>query len=71
MYANDSLFNFQSSPISNFDPGQIQNADLVVLEGISTLDGETKLAIETFLSDGGSVAISPSDNPSVQNLQAF
>ncbi len=71
MYANDSLFNFQSSPISNFDPGQIQNADLVVLEGISTIEGETKLAVDKFLSNGGSVAINPSDNPSLQNLQDF
>ena len=71
MYANDSLFDFKSYSISNFDPGQIQNADLVVLEGISTIDGETKLAVEKFLSNGGSVAINPSENPSLQSLQVF
>jgi hypothetical protein len=71
MYANDSLFKFSSYPITNFDPGQVQNADIVVLEGISTIEGETKLALESFLTAGGSLVISPSENPSVPSFQEF
>lgn len=71
MYANDSLFKYSSYSVSNFDPGQVQNADIVVLEGISTIEGETKLALENFISAGGSVVISPSENPSAASFQDF
>ena len=71
MYANDSLFNYKSYPVINFDPGQVQNADIVVLEGVSNIEGETKLALENFIEAGGSVVISPSENPSVVSFQSF
>ncbi len=71
MYSNDSLFNYKSFSINNVDPGQIKNADFVVLEGINNIEGETKTAIEEYLRQGGSVALSPSENPSVSSYQAF
>ncbi len=71
MYANDILFKYSAYSVSNFDPGQVQNADIVVLEGVSTIDGETKLALENFLSSGGSVVISPSENPIAASYLAF
>ncbi|MBP8155602.1 MAG: BatA domain-containing protein [Leadbetterella sp.] len=71
MYANDSLFKYTSYSVSNFDPGQVQNADMVVLEGVSTIDGETKLSLENFLASGGSVVISPSENPVAASYLGF
>ncbi len=71
MYANDSLFNYSSYSIGNVDPEQIKNADFVILEGISTIDSQIKLNLESFLSSGGNVLISPSENPSSTSLQSF
>lgn len=71
MYANDSLFNYSSYSIGNVDPEQIKNADFVILEGISTIDSQIKLNLESFLNSGGSVFISPSENPSSTSLQSF
>jgi hypothetical protein len=71
MYANDSLFKYTSFSVDNFDPGQVQNADIVILEGVSTIDGEAKLALENFLASGGSVVISPSENPVAVSYLGF
>ena len=71
MYANDSLFNFSAYPITNVDPGQVQNADIVMLEGATAFEGELKLALENFLAAGGSVVVSPSENPSLNSYNAF
>jgi hypothetical protein len=71
MYANDSVFNFTSYSTGNVDPSVVQNADFVVLEGVNTIEGELKLSLETFIKAGGSVFISPSDNPSGPSFQNF
>lgn len=71
MYANDSLFNYSSFSVQNFDPGQVQNADLVLLEGVSNIEGELKSALQTFLTAGGNVFVSPSENPVVGSFQGF
>jgi hypothetical protein len=71
MYSNDSLFKYSSFNLNNFDPSQIKNADLVVLEGISTIENELKANLEIFISSGGSVVISPSENPNISSLQNF
>jgi hypothetical protein len=71
MYANDSLFNYTAFNVGNVDPEQIKNADLVLLEGISGIDGQIKSSLESFLNNGGNVFLSPSENPSIGNLQPF
>ncbi len=71
IFSNDSLFVYKAYSIENFNPGEIQNADLVVLEGISNLDGERKSVIESFLNEGGDVALIPSSLVSPVSLQEF
>lgn len=71
IFSNDSLFNYRSFSIDNFNTGEIQNADLVVLEGVSSLDGERKAAVDAFLTQGGNLALIPSNNPSQVSLQVF
>lgn len=71
MYHNDSLFNYKTYSISNVDPGQFQNADLILLEGVTALDGAVRSGVEKFIAEGGSVFISPSDNPDVSNIGDF
>lgn len=71
IFANDSLFSFKSFSVDNFNTGEIQNADLVILEGVSTVDGEKKASLNTFLNDGGNVALIPSASPSQVSIQNF
>jgi len=71
IFANDSLFAYRAYSIENFNPGEVQNADLVVLEGITTLNGERRTVMETFLNQGGNVALIPSSQVSQVSLQEF
>jgi len=71
IFANDSLFAYKAYSIDNFNPGEVQNADLVVLEGISALDGERRAVMETFLNQGGNMALIPSAQVSQVSLQEF
>ncbi len=71
MYHNDSLFNYKAYSISNVDPGQFQNADLILLEGVAELDGAVRSGLEKFIQEGGSVFISPSESPDVTALSSL
>ena len=71
MYANDSLFNYTSASLSNVDPGVIQKADLVILEGAISIDGGVKEKLEAFIADGGSLGIIPGENISVGSYATF
>ncbi len=71
IFSNDSLFNYKSFSIDNFNTGEIQNADLLVLEGISSLEGEKRASVDAFLNQGGNVALLPSANPSQVSLGEF
>jgi hypothetical protein len=71
IFANDSLFNFKAFSVDNFNTGEIQNADLVLLEGVSTVEGERRAALDAFLKEGGNVALIPSSSPSQVSLQGF
>lgn len=71
MYSNDSLFNYQSFPVQNFDPGIVKNSDLVIAEGMSKIEGELKNVLIEFLNQGGNVFISPSENPDLSQWQSF
>ena len=71
IFSNDSLFVYKSYPLENFDTGEIQNADLLVLEGIADLEGERETVVNNFLNDGGNVVVVPSSNAVQVSLQKF
>ena len=71
IFANDSLFAYKTYSMENFNPGEVQNADIVVLEGIRTLEGERRAVMESFLSQGGTLALIPSAQVSPVGLQEF
>jgi hypothetical protein len=71
IFSNDSLFQYKSLPVANYNPGEIKNADLVVLEGANAIEGETKLALEEFLQGGGHLAVLPGAQSILNSYQAF
>ncbi len=62
MYANDSMFVYNSANVNNIDPARIQLADLVVLEGIISPDAGLRTALIPFITKGGSLLIIPAAN---------
>lgn len=71
IFSNDSLFNFKSIPIGSVNPGQLANSNLIVLEGVSAVEGELKNSLSEFVREGGSLVVIPSSSPSQVSLQGF
>lgn len=71
IFSNDSLFQYKALPVANYNPGEIKNADVVVVEGVSGLEGETKLGLEEFVQAGGHLALIPGAQSIQGSYQAF
>ncbi len=71
VFENDSVFQIKSQLANNIDVGQLQTADLLIVEGLPSIDGSLKTALDEFVSGGGSVLVIPSQTPNVASYQAF
>jgi hypothetical protein len=71
VYGNDSLFATQSFSVENVDPGLVKNVDLVVLEGVSQLNGSLSSSFAEFVRKGGSLSIIPPGQFSANGFQSF
>jgi len=71
VYANDSLFSFQSYSAGNVDQGLIKNADMVILEGVDVISGSLPQELQNFVLKGGTVSIIPSISPNEQSYASF
>lgn len=71
VFANDSIFAFRSYSAANFDVGQLQSANLIVLEGVSQVEGTTKTELEKFVRRGGSLMVIPPAKPNSLSYDAF
>lgn len=71
VYANDSLFVRRSFNAQNFDVGQLKETDLIVLEGVSQINGTLRTELERFVRQGGSLTVIPPVNPDVASYGTF
>ena len=71
VYSNDSLFVRRSFNAQNFDVGQLKETDLVVLEGVTQVNGALRTELERFVQQGGSLTIIPPTNPNVASYGPF
>ncbi len=63
VFANDSLFTLRSLPATNADPGLLRAVNLVVLEGVSRVEGALRSSLDAFVRGGGSVLVIPPAQP--------
>ena len=71
VYANDSLFVRRSFNAQNFDVGQLKETDLIVLEGVSQINGTLRTELERFVRQGGSLTVIPPANPDLASYGPF
>lgn len=71
VYSDDSLFVRRSFSARNFDVGQLKDADLIVLEGVSQVSGTLRSELERFVRQGGSLTIIPPANPDMTAYGPF
>lgn len=63
VFANDSLFALRSLPAANADPGLLRTVNLLVLEGVSRVEGALRSSLDAFVRGGGSVVVIPPSQP--------
>lgn len=71
VFANDSIFSFKSFSALNVDVGLLKSANLIVLEGVQSIEGSMKSALQEFVGSGGSLLVIPSQNPDLSSYNAF
>jgi len=71
VYGNDSLFTRRSFNAQNFDVGQLKATDLVVLEGVTQVNGTLRTELEQFVRQGGSLTIIPPQQPDLTSYGPF
>ena len=71
VFGNDQIFDFASYPVGNFNYSLLSQADLVVVNGLNAIDPPLASALRSYVSEFGSVFISPGNKPDVASLKAF
>jgi hypothetical protein len=69
VYGNTGLFNYSRQDVSNMDYSMIRQNDLVVVNGLNTLDNSLALELNNLIDQGGSLLIVPGADPDIESFQ--
>jgi len=69
VFGNKQVFNFRSYPVGNFNYSLLDQADLVVVNGIDRTDAALNLALNKYLNESGTLLIIPGTKPDAQAMQ--
>lgn len=70
VFTNADFFVFSATSTQNLDYNMLQSTDLVVLEGISSIDEALQRALRRFLSSGGNVLVFPAASSKTANFNS-
>lgn len=71
VFGNKAIFDFRSVNSKNVNYSLLNRSDLLVLHELSRLDASLQLAIDNFLSSGGSLLIIPAAKPDVASYRTL
>jgi hypothetical protein len=71
VFGNDQVFNVTSYAVSNFTYSLLAQADLVVVNGLNTVNSPLATALRGYISNSGTVLFAPGSQPDVSNLKNF
>ena len=69
VYGNDRLFNFKSFQVGNVNYSLLNQADLVVLNGLHSIDEALTAALTGYQAQSGSLLFIPGDKPDLNSFQ--
>ncbi len=69
VFGNKQVFNFRSYSVGNFNYSLLDQADLVVANGIDRIDGALNLSLRNYITKSGTLLLTPGKNPDEQSLQ--
>lgn len=71
VYGNPTLFNFDSYQAGNLDYSAIEQADLIVLNDLATIDPVLLPYLTRFLETKGTLLVIPSEAPDLKGYQSL
>lgn len=71
VFGNKTIFDFRSISNKNVDYSLLNRSDLLVLHELSRMDASLLLAVDNFLSSGGSLLIIPSAKPDIASYRTL
>jgi len=69
VYGNKAVFEFKSHLFTNVPYNELQEADLVVLNGVNRIDFALLQALQKYRSSGKTLLVIPGENPEIKNYQ--
>jgi hypothetical protein len=69
VFGNQNIFTFQAFSSSNFNYSLLEQADLVVVNGLDVIEASLANALRTYISGYGTVLVIPGSNPDLANLK--
>ena len=69
VFGNKEVFNFKSYSIANFNYSLLDQADLVVVNGIDRNDAALNLSLRSYINQSGTLLFIPGTRPDVQSVQ--
>lgn len=69
VFGNREVFNFRSYSVANFNYSLLDQANLVVLNGIDRSDAALNLSLRNYIDEGGTLLVIPGTKPDAQSLR--
>ncbi len=69
VFGNKAVFDFRSYSIANFNYSLLGQADLVVINGLNSIDASLNLSLKNYIDQSGTLLLIPGNNPDVPSLQ--
>ncbi|MEX1239114.1 MAG: BatA domain-containing protein [Cyclobacteriaceae bacterium] len=69
VFGNRVVFNFHSYSVANFNYSLLDQADLVVVNGIDHNDAALNLSLRNYVNKSGTLLVIPGTRPEAQSLQ--
>lgn len=71
VFGNKQVFAFRSFTVSNFNYSLLDEADLVVVNGIDRFDASLSASLRTFVDGGGALFVIPGTTPDVSSYKSL
>lgn len=71
VFGNPQLFQFRSFQSSNVDYSQVSGSDLLVLNGVNSLDAALGATLASYRNTGGTILLIPGTQPNVNSYSSM
>lgn len=69
VFGNSEVFSYRGFAVGNFNYSFLQQADLVVVNGLNSLDASLTMALRDYINQGGTLCFIPGTDPEIASFQ--